>query len=280
MATEPLPSPSLKRGEYSPSTASDLRSPCPLINSLANHGYISRNGREIHASELTAAMNEVGLSKVLGAVFANPIFLEHKEPKTTTEQQKKDASQNSRSFLGYIWYLIRNPWAILFSAFGMRNQGQKDSMGKICLNLDQLALPGVVEHDISLTRLDYAQGDNISRQPDLIKDLLASSSDGGKTLTMEDLIVLRRRRIEKQREDNPALNYGPLQHQIGCTEIALILHVFGNGKSVPCDYVQAFFKEERLPYQEGWTKRRWWTLGFIELGKSVGKVKKLVGITV
>ena len=277
--TSPL-LPNLQKGTYSPSTPSDLRSPCPLINCLANHGHIPRDGRGVRPSELTAAMNEVGLSAALGAVFANPIFLEHKEPKSAAEQTKKDNAQQSRSFLGYIWYLVRNPWAVLFSAFGMRRQGQTDSMGNRCLDLNQLGLSGVVEHDISLTRHDHQQGDNLSRQPDLIKDLLASSSDGGEYLRAEDLAALRRRRIGKQREVNPGLTYGPMQHQIACTEIALILDVFGDGKKLRCDYARAFFQEERLPIKEGWERRRWWSLGFLELGRTIGKVKALVGVTV
>ena len=220
-------------------------------------------------------MKEVGLSTALGAIFSNPIFLEHKEPKTAAEMRKKAASQRSHSFLGYIWYLIRNPWAVLFSAFGMRRPGQEDAAGKKCLNLDQLGLPGVVEHDISLTRRDHAQGDNLSRQPDHSEDLVASSSDGGHTLSAEDLAALRRRRIEKQKEVNPGLVYGPLQHQIACAEISLILDVFGDGSKVRCDFARAFFQEERLPLQEGWKKRRWWSLN-----RTIGKVKQLTGIQV
>ena len=268
------------RGTYAPSTASDLRSPCPLINCLANHGYIPRDGRDVHAGELTRAMGEVGLSAGLGAVFAQPIFLEHQVAAHPAERASTTATPpKARSFLGYLWYLVRNPWALFFSAFGMRRAGQKDSMGRNTLNLDQLALPGVVEHDISLTRRDHQQGDNLSRQPDLVRDLLASSSDGA-VLTAEDLAALRRRRIERQKEVNPGLTYGAQQHQVACTEIALVLDVFGDGKQLPCDYARAFFQDERLPKQEGWKKRRWWTLGFLELGKTVGKVKELVGVKV
>lgn len=51
---------------YPPAGPSDKRSPCPLINCLANHGYISRNGQNIPARELDAAMSEVGLFSLLG----------------------------------------------------------------------------------------------------------------------------------------------------------------------------------------------------------------------
>ena len=269
------------KGTYAPSTASDLRSPCPLINCLANHGYISRDGRNVHADALTRAMYEVGLSAGLGAVFANPIFLEHQVALRPAERGATASTTppKSRSFLGYLGYLLRNQWALLFSAFAMRRPGQTDAAGRRSLDLDQLALPGVVEHDISLTRRDHQQGDNLSRQPDLVRDLLAASSDGT-TLTAADLAALRRRRIEKQKEVNPGLTYGPQQHQVGCTEIALVLDVFGDGKQVPCEYARAFFQDERLPRQEGWKKRRWWMLGFLELGRTVGKVKELVGVKV
>ncbi|KAI0469663.1 Chloroperoxidase [Xylariaceae sp. FL0804] len=267
-----LTSAPLAKGTYCSSTSSDIRSPCPLINCLANHGYIPRDGRDVRASELAAAMNEVGLSTALGAVFSRPIFLEHQ----TSDQSSGSVPNKSTSLWGAMWYYLRNPWAILFSMFGMRRPGQTDTMGKRCLNLDQLGLPGVVEHDISLTRHDYHEGDNIKLQPDLLKDLLASSSDG-KALTGEDLAGLRKRRIEKQNEVNPSLNYGSLQHMIACTEIALVLNVFGDGKQVPFNYARAFFQEERLPTEEGWRKRRWWSLGFVELGRTVSWIKELVG---
>lgn len=258
----------LQKGTYAPSTPSDIRGPCPLVNTLANHGYIPRDGRNIRVSELSAAMHDVGLSTVLGAVFANPIFLEH-----------KPAPQ--RTPLARLWYLVRNPWAIFFSRFGMRRAGQVDSEGERVLNLDQLGLPGVVEHDVSLTRRDHQQREgNIAIQADLLKDLLAASSDG-EFITAEDFARLRKRRIERQTADNPGRVYGAQAHQTGCTEIALVLGAIGNGSKIRCDYARAFFQEERFPVKEGWKKRPWWNaLGLLELRRSVIKIKELVGIDV
>lgn len=257
----------LKKGDYAPSTSTDLRGPCPLVNCLANHGYIPRDGRNVRAAELYAAMSDIGLSNALGAGFAHPIFLERNPPPTPT-------------LLGRLWYLLRNPWAIIFANFGMRKSGQFDNQGKAVLNLDQLGLPGVVEHDISLTRRDHQQGDNISIQPDLLRDLLASSSDG-QTITMEDFAKLRQRRIARQTEDNPSRVYGEQAHTVACTEIALVLGAIGDGQKVRCDYAKAFFQEERLPVLEGWKRRPWYNrLGLVELFKTVGKIKELVGIKV
>jgi len=235
-----------------------------MVNSLANHGYIPRDGRDVRMSDVKAALKEVGLSTPLTAAFVHPVFQETK------------ASQSPRSFLQKVVYFLRNPWALLGA--GMRQPGQKDTMGKIYLNLDQLDLHGVVEHDISISRHDIAQGDNHSPQPQLIRELLDSSSDG-KTLSMEDLAAHRKRRIHEQLKINPDAVYGSFQHLEACVEIALILHVFGDGQKVPRDYLRAFFQEERLPMQEGWKKRGWWwPLGIVELSIASSKVKKVIGM--
>ena len=256
-----MPSAPLQRGDYAPVKPGDLRSPCPAINALANHGYIPRDGRNVRANEILDGMNQYGLGSFLGAVFTHPIFLE----------------QSSKSTKKPTWWnTLVHPFATAFASFGMREPEQRDADGVACLNLDQLALHNVVEHDVSMTRLDFAQGDNNTAQPQLIADLLASSSNG-KTITIPDFVGLRKRRYEKQKEDNQKLEFQGMQVQIACTEIALILKVFGNGKEVPVDYVRAFFQEGRLPRNEGWLKRRWWTLGLIELNMLASKIKGFLG---
>jgi len=38
-------------------TASDSRSPCPLLNTLANHGFMARSGLNISVDEMVQAMD-------------------------------------------------------------------------------------------------------------------------------------------------------------------------------------------------------------------------------
>ena len=253
---------SLKRGDYAPVKPTDIRSPCPAINALANHGYLPRDGRNVRVNEVLDGMNQLGLGAFLGHVFSNPIYLERQE-----KEAKAKASW---------WNTLAHPFATAFGGFGMRETGQKDGDGVDVLNLDQLALHNVVEHDVSMTRLDKAQGDNNSPQPHLIADLIAASSNG-KTITINDFVGVRRKRYATQKEDNPDLDFQGLRVQIACTEIALVLKVFGNGNEVPVDYVKAFFQEGRLPTNEGWSKRRWWTLGFVELNLLASKIKGILG---
>ncbi|KAF1924751.1 uncharacterized protein M421DRAFT_424640 [Didymella exigua CBS 183.55] len=253
-------------GEYVPAGPSDKRSPCPMINSLANHGYLPRNGQNILAHEIKAAMAETGVSEALGAIFVNAVYNVH--------QSKSEKSR--AGLLSRLYTTVRDPWTLL-SSFGMRRSDQKDSAGRPVLDLDQLALPGAVEHDISLTRRDHAQKEgNLARQHDLIEGLLATSADRRK-ITRTDLAWFRRQRIETQREVNPDVTYGPLQHELACGEIALILGVFGDGRSAPYKFVEPFLREERLPIAEGWKKRQWWTLGVVEVKIIAMKVKSLVG---
>ncbi|KAJ8109769.1 hypothetical protein OPT61_g7218 [Boeremia exigua] len=240
-----------------------------MINSLANHGYLPRNGQNVLAQEMKAAVAEAGISKALGAIFVNTVYNVH-QPK---------AEKEKTSFLSRLWTTVRDPWTLM-SSFGMRKPNQADSIGRPTLDLDQLALPGAVEHDISLTRRDHAQKEgNCVRQEDLIDDLLACSADKRK-ITRAELAGLRRRRIEAQREANPGLTYGPLQHELACGEIALILGVFGDGKQAPYNFIEAFFREERLPIAEGWKKRWWWTMGLFEVKLIATKVKSLVGLKI
>ncbi|KAJ4310563.1 hypothetical protein N0V94_008381 [Neodidymelliopsis sp. IMI 364377] len=265
----PLLAKQIAKGTYVPAGPNDKRSPCPMINSLANHGYLPRNGQNVLAHEMKAAMAEAGISSSLGATFVNTVYNVHQSP---TEKANP-------GFLPRLWLTLRDPWTLM-SRFGARRPGQTDSVGRPVLDLDQLALPGAVEHDISLTRRDHAQKEgNCERQEDLVNDLLACSADG-KSITREELASVRKQRIEKQREDNPGLTYGPLQHELGCGELALILGVFGDGKSVPYDFVASFLREERLPIKEGWEKRWWWTLGLVEVKLIATKVKNLVGVKI
>ena len=174
------------------------------------------------------------------------------------------------------WKIIINPIDFAFSSIGMRDPGQKDSANVPCLNLDQLAAHNVIEHDVSFTRHDFAQGDNYSPQPDLIANLLAASSNG-KTITLDDFNNLRRRRYETQKEVHSDLDFDGQHLQIACSEVALMLKIFGGGKEIPVEYLRAFFQDGRIPKIEGWTVRKGWTLGLYELHMFTLKIKGILG---
>lgn len=259
--SRPNESEPLRRGDWCAPSPTDLRSPCPIVNALANHGHIARDGRNIRRSEMRSAMRELGVASTVRTALAYGAWLEHYD-------------SPPRGF----WAFIQNPFAYFLRGLGLRNLGQRDSSGAACLNLDQLGRHGAVEHDVSLSRCDAAQGDQTTPQKDLIADLVASSSDG-KMITTEDLARFRVQRTEQQRRDNPRLEYGPVQHQMACAESAFVQKLFGyenRSDSVPVPYVKALFEEERLPINEGWKRRVWWLLGFVELMSQAEILKKCV----
>ncbi|KAL9069625.1 MAG: hypothetical protein Q9161_005424 [Pseudevernia consocians] len=251
----------LRKGEYRAPSSTDIRSPCPIINTLANHGYIPRDGRNVRAPEMKAAMKELGVSITLRQFLTSAVYLEHQDNPPT----------------GF-WAFIRSPFAYIFRIFGLRAKGQVDSSGVACLNLDELDRHGAVEHDVSMSRRDFAQGDNHSKQEDLVEDMLASASDG-KDITVDDWAKFRVQRIEQQKHDNVKLDFGSLQNTLGLAETAFIQKIFGDrarGWRVPVSYMAALFGEERLPIKEGWKKRWWWPVGFIELTSQAQVFGKVV----
>jgi hypothetical protein len=239
-----------------------------MLNALANHGYLPRDGRSIRLKELKAVLTEVAsLSGPLAAAFADGVFIE-----------RHIGSNAGPGFFSLLWDFVRSP----FTGFGilaLRNPGQVDSEGIPVVDLQQLSVRGVIEHDISLTRNDEAEGDNTSPQPVLIDALLASSSDGGETVTLDDLLKFRRQRIETQKKNNASLKYGTLEHIFGCTEIVNIMNFVGDGEKVPVRWLDPFLREERLPVKEGWKKREK-PYGVLSLLWEVMRVKRLLGVKV
>lgn len=265
-----MPSQNPPTGHWAPAPPNSSRSPCPVINALANHGYIERSGRQIYMEDLNASMRHVGMSPLLGSVFAKPTYFEYQNP--TKAYLKKPVS-----FLQRLWALLKNPYSF-FDYFGCWNPEQIQD-GRRFLNLVDLASHGAIEHDISLSRRDVGQPQgNNDPQQDLIDDMLKCSSDGGKTLTVEDMGKFIKSRIQQQLKDNPELEYGPSQHQVNCGQVVLMMGCFGNGKTIPCSYVKAIFKDERLPLKEGWTKRTWWTMGLWEFFTAVKNMTTAVGV--
>ena len=50
-------------GVWMPPLDSDIRGPCPGLNALANHGYLPRDGKNIHVTDIVTAMdNYLGIA--------------------------------------------------------------------------------------------------------------------------------------------------------------------------------------------------------------------------
>lgn len=253
---------SLKPGDYHPPPPGALRSACPVVNCLANHGYISRDGRNITADDFRAAIGNLGAGFGIIEMLVRGSFIEHVHVDEATSSSSGAAATESTPLTSSAAAPYKPDIACSHGGgplSGLRPKGQVNTEGVPVLHLDQISRHGAVEHDVSLSRLDAAQGDNTTPQPHLIEALLACSSDG-KVITTADLGRHRKARYAQQKLANPQLNFGPGVERLACTEAALIQSVFGTGFfwwTLPVPYMRALFMEERLPIQEGWTKRRW-----------------------
>ncbi|KAJ7596366.1 Cloroperoxidase [Mycena floridula] len=191
----------------------DLRSPCPGLNVLANHGYLPRNGRG----------------------FTVPMILD----------------------AGLAVYNIAPEVLILPAHLGLLTSGQGDTF-----TLDDIKLHNAVEHDASLSRSDFAvTGDNLHFN-ETIFQTLASSNPGVNYYNATSAGTVMRQRLEDSRRVNPAIKNTSKELLMRIAESTLYLTVMGNNTGVaPKEFVNIFFREERLPIAEGW-KRPATTLTF------------------
>lgn len=217
----------LRKGDYRPAGPDDVRAPCPVLNSLANHGIIARSGRNITAAELKAALRYLGMGIDVTAILVNGAFQVH------SDDPKKGAR------------------------LGLRDKDQVNEDDVPVLNLDQVGRPHAVEHDVSVTRQDRALGDYMHVNPDLLERFLAAPKTE-KGFSASDFGKYRKTRYDEQKRDNPALEFDRINHFSGCAELGAIQCIFGRGfpYRVPEEYIQALFGEERLPIEQGWKPRR------------------------
>jgi hypothetical protein len=66
----------LVKGENHPPGPKEPRCPCPLFNTLANHGYIPRNGRNVLVEDLYAGVKLIGFTPTVAASLTYPIYNE------------------------------------------------------------------------------------------------------------------------------------------------------------------------------------------------------------
>ncbi|KAF9067699.1 Peroxidase, family 2-domain-containing protein [Rhodocollybia butyracea] len=183
----------------------DSRGPCPGLNTLANHGFLPRNGSNITI----------------------PIVL--------------NAVQDGFNF---------QPTDLLRTGakLGLLTTDNPDSF-----TLQELALHGTIEHDASLSRNDYALGDNIHFNATVFATL-NNSNPGVDYYNITSASQVLVQRLAEDSIANPNITNTVKEFTIRTIESALYLGVIGNITTgvVPKKFVQIFFEQERLPLEEGW----------------------------
>lgn len=144
MASEKAPR--LERGEFRPPGANDLRCPCPIMNSLANHGLIARDGRNITKAELKSALQYLGAGIDVATGLVSLSFMVH------CDDPDNAPPGTARG--------------------GLRDSTDINEAGEPVLSLDKVGRRHSIEHDVSLTREDRALGDYSHLDLDLYRQLV------------------------------------------------------------------------------------------------------------
>lgn len=151
----------------------DLRSPCPMLNTLANHGFIARDGRNIKSEELFDALMLMGAPPTVTVLILNFVYSQLQEA---------------------------HPQDSLFAQFKSLKT----------LDLDRLTVFGVLEHDVSLTRPDstmLGHADTSRVVPEYVERMirLAETKNQGElqgTFTRENENDARKLRWMESLQDN------------------------------------------------------------------------------
>lgn len=215
--------------QYIPPTPADCRSPCPALNTLANHGLLPRNGKGIDYKQLKEALIGVyNLGPAFGFVFARAATKKFADPKTG-----------------------------------------EFSLCDLLINVHNNAQPSGstgIEHSASMSRVDRPsmdfshKNDFTQRSPSRAQvDLTLSRTTKG-MFTLADFSNARKTLWAKSYSVLPALAKDPLnkqEHIIADVEGCLLLGALsGNSNGgefqISKDYANSFLYNEQFP--KGWDR--------------------------
>ncbi|CAO3614795.1 unnamed protein product [Cunninghamella blakesleeana] len=202
--------------------ATDARSPCPMLNILANHGFLPRDGRNITKKQLFDALMLIG---------APPMA--------------------SQQFLMAAYFLYRNvqPNDPFYYNF----------LPAKTISLDQLLIHNVIEHDVSLTRhdIDLSPHDLVHPVPDLIQRIhdwalvkQNFNEDHQLIFTSKDEHDLRKIRWYESFTQNPKIHLSLFFQFSSSAECTLLMDIIGHDGVLRADHIETLLLHERFP--EDW----------------------------
>ncbi|KAF2032269.1 Cloroperoxidase [Setomelanomma holmii] len=193
--------------DWHPPQDGEVRSPCPALNALANHGILPRDGHNLTAPMLVKALGE-GLN--VSAETTN-----------------------------------------MLAATGLSVSKDPESGA---FNLDDLNKHNAVEHDASLSRKDFdLGGESQDFYPSVFAETL-SYFNGKSEVEIPDVAAARWGRVQSSNATNPKFTYSNNQYFPSYFESSAYFQLFKDSKTnkASVEWIDIFFREERMPYNEGW----------------------------
>jgi len=213
----------------------DQRGPCPALNTLANHGYLPRNGVASFEQIVVAVREGFNMEYKLAAALA-----------------------------GFGMLSRGNAYLDLLS-IGGPTKGVPPLPG----NIDGPVAGGIATHgrfegDVSMTRQDAAIGDNRNFQVDLYDELLITLGEFGddSPITGNRTVVNNRtmgefkyKRFVEDQKANKILQYHSGRFSLSYGEAAFPLVFFANGTDevLTVETMGSFFRNQTFP--KNWHRR-------------------------
>jgi hypothetical protein len=178
-----------------------------MVNAIANHGFLPRNGLNVSMSDLITAF---------------------------------DASVHLASAATQL--------------VGAKALTASSTSNNATFNLDDLNKHNIIEHDGSLSRADIFFGDNHSFNPTIWASVAAFFTEP--TISIATSASARKARLAAASAANPQFNLTADGTQFSFIESALYQSVFGDlaEGNAKTEWVSVLFREEKLPYEEGWVR--------------------------
>ncbi|THV83693.1 Cloroperoxidase [Aureobasidium pullulans] len=212
---------------WHPAGINDLRGPCPMMNTLANHGFIPHNGGNITKQNAVKGLADgLNFDAALASLMWDQAIIANPEPNAT-----------------------------FFTLCATTSSLPKPKMNTDEDGSEHLNQHNVLEHDASLSRMDAYYGNNHIFNPEAFATSTRYWTD--ETLTANMLANSKLARMIESRAFNPNYTFTANNEQFSLGEVAAPFIAFGNTTSVtvPRDLVLYFFKHERLPHELGWSKK-------------------------
>ncbi|TLD17655.1 uncharacterized protein PgNI_02166 [Pyricularia grisea] len=196
-------------GNWRPPVQGDLRCGCPAMNSMANHGFINRDGRNLTIAAVVPLLVEV--------------------------------------------FHLSTELATIVTQLGL-STAPNPSAGTFTLG--DLNAHNLFEHDASLSRKDFFFGGDGFTFDSATFGQWFSHFDGEEFIDLASAAAARYSRIKDSRDRNPTFFYDNLKRITSYGETVKFLRTMVDPRNHKCrrDFVEIFFRQQRLPYKEGWRR--------------------------
>lgn len=183
------------------------RSPCPMVNTLANHGYLPRNGLNVSLDDLVTAFNaSVNLAPAATRLVGAKALIA-----STTGNSVTFNLDDLNTHGGMLFFAENLYMHVLIQWLSILLTNQNET---------------VIEHDGSLSRNDIFFGDNHSFNKTIWDSVAVHFTSP--TISIANAAAARAARLSAAQDANPEFNMTATDVQFSLIESSLYLAIFGN----------------------------------------------------